>query len=95
MIRELCAHTHLGLEVESPTLKSHLGLGIFPNEIPRKHTLEFPSCTCDSGLPVRRVEFQASRFLDNGGVGIVELCGSRLTPACLMAIPSKVGDIFS
>ena len=46
--------------------------------------------------PVRRVEFQASRFLESRGVGIVELCGSHLNPSLfLMAIPGKDEDILS
>ena len=45
--------------------------------------------------PVRCIEFQGSRCLENRGVGIVELCGSRLNPCpCLMAIPSNDGDIL-
>ena len=63
----------------------------FRESIPR-------SCHCTilrTSPPVRRVEFQASRFPENRGVGIVELCGSLLNPSpCLMAILGKDGDFL-
>ena len=59
------------------------------NAIPRQHTSEFPSYNYEN-------KFQASRFLENRGVGLVELGGSRLNPSpCLMALPGKDGDILS
>ena len=46
--------------------------------------------------PRGRVESKASRFLENRGVGIVELCGSRLNSSpCLMTLFGKDGEILS
>ena len=86
-VRERCTHTHFGFEVDSsPTLEVicvwEFSETQFRDSTPRHRTILRISLA-------RCIGFQASWFLVNRGVGIVELCGSRLDPTpCLMAIPS-------